>query len=159
MIRMYERERVVTQLIDGDIELWLLGRGWSNHPYSDRHNFHWIKDRVPFASTFDYMKNAKINLNVMPWFKDGTHDRIFNILLQKSVPLTDTSKWLKEHFTDGLDIAFYSLDKIKELPVIAEELLSDSDKCWGIISNGYKNVSDNYTWKNCVDEILEYVEI
>lgn len=103
------------------------------------------------------MADAKINLNVMPWFKAGTHDRIFNTLLQHSVPLTDPSVWITDNFTDGVDIALYDLKHLDELPGIVRRLLTDSDLAERIIQNGYEKVSRNLTFRNCVDWVLEAI--
>ena len=113
-IRMYQRERVITVLAEAGYELYLLGRGWENHPCAQYPNVHRIDDRIPYGQTLAYMADAKINLNVFPWFKSGTHDRIFNTLLQRSLPLTDRSAWADNYFTDGEDIAFYDLKHLEE---------------------------------------------
>lgn len=157
-IRMYERERVVSVLAEAGLELYLLGRGWENHPAASYPNVHRIDDRIPYAETLMYMANAKINLNVMPWFKEGTHDRIFNTLLQHSLPLTDSSTWIDEHFTDGVDIALYDLDHLEQLPDIARGLLEDTSRAEAIIEKGYEKVLRNYTWSHCVDWILEVIQ-
>lgn len=158
MIRMYQREKVVQTLAEAGFELWLLGRGWENHPSAGLTNVHRIDDRIPFAKTLPYMADAKVNLNVMPWFKAGTHDRIFNILLQHSVPLTDTSSWIDENYVDGEDIALYDLEHLEQLTQIAEVLLNDSQRTKEIIRKGYEKTKKKYTWENCVDQILAAVE-
>ena len=91
----------------------------------------------------------------MPGFKQGTHDRIFNTLLQRSVPLTDSSGWIGENFTDGVDIALYDLKHLEELPGIARRLLSDQELAERIIENGYRKAAEGFTWGHCVDWILE----
>lgn len=154
-IRMYQRERVVSVLAEAGFELYLLGRGWENHSASGYPNVHRIDGRVPYAQTLPYMADAKINLNVMPWFKSGAHDRIFNTLLQHSLSLTDSSSWIEENFTDGRDIALYDLKHLYSLPAIAERLLHHPDEAEAIIQNGYDKVVRNYTWSNCADRILE----
>ena len=156
-IRMYHRERVVTALAKTGFELYLLGRGWENHPCAGCPNVHHIADRIPYHDTLSYMADARINLNVMPWFKAGTHDRIFNTLLQHSVPLTDPSLWLTQNFTDGEDIAFYDLDHLEQLPAIAARLLTDTERSEAIIQKGYEKTSSNLTWSHCTDWILEAV--
>lgn len=158
MVRMYQREKVIQTLAESGFELWLLGRGWENHPCAGRINVHRIDDRIPFGETLPYMADARINLNVMPWFKAGTHDRIFNILLQHSVPLTDTSSWIDENYTDGEDIALYDLEHLERLPQIADLLLNDSERTKEIIYKGYEKTKRNYTWVNCVNQILAAVE-
>lgn len=154
-IRMYQRERVISTLAEAGLELHLLGRGWENHPSAGRSNVHRIDERIPYRETFPYMADARINLNVMPGFKQGTHDRIFNTLLQQSVPLTDSSGWIKENFTDGVDIALYDLEHLEQLPGIAEWLLSNQELAEGIIENGYRKTVEGFTWSHCVDWILE----
>ena len=103
------------------------------------------------------MANAKINLNVFPWFKSGTHDRVFNTLLQHSLPLTDRSTWAEEYFTDGEDIAFYDLKHLERLPEIAQDLLDHPAKAEAMIEKGYEKVRRELTWKNCADWILDTV--
>jgi hypothetical protein len=154
MARMHYRKQVVHAIAQAGIDIWLLGRGWENHPDVQLPNYHIINDRVPFAETLPIMGQARINLNVMPWFKDGTHDRIFNILLQGSLPLTDGSIWLRENFTDGRDIAYYDLGDIDAVPGIIRHYLDNPDMAQEIIANGFGKVKDNFTWGNVADTIL-----
>ena len=157
-IRMYHRGRVVTALAEAGLELYLLEPGWEDHPSAGYPNVHRLGVQVPYRETLRYMSDARINLNVMPWFKAGTHDRIFNTLLQHSLPLTDPSGWLTEHFTDGEDIVFYDLDHLEQLPGQAAQLLADQDRAKAIIQKGYEKVSRELTWSDCVDQILEAAE-
>jgi hypothetical protein len=154
MARMYYREKAIQVIADAGIDIWLLGRGWENHPCFGRSNVHIISDRVPFKETLTFMKQAKINLNVMPWFKDGTHDRIFNILLQGSLPVTDASIWLNENFEDKKAVVYYELGRLHELPEIIKYYLEKTDEAVSIIQNGIKIVRSDYTWKNIADRIL-----
>lgn len=153
-IRMYQRGQVVSILAESGLDLYLLGRGWENHSSAKYPNVHRINDRVPYAQTLTAMADAKINLNVFPWFKAGTHDRIFNTLLQHSLPLTDSSRWVDMNFKDGQDIVLYDLKHLEHLPDIAEQMLKDSARAEQIIQNGYEKVRQNFTWSNCADWIL-----
>ena len=156
-IRMTQRERVITVLAEAGLELYLLGRGWENLSCTRYPNVHRINDRIPYGQTLAHMANAKINLNVFPWFKSGTHDRVFNTLLQHSLPLTDRSAWAEEYFTDGEDIAFYDLKHLERLPEIAQDLLDHPAKAEAMIEKGYEKVRRELTWKNCADWILDTV--
>lgn len=157
-IRMYRRGQVVQTLAAGGVELYLLGRGWEDHPAAGLPHVHRIDDRVPYGETLAHIANARINLNVMPGFKAGTHDRIFNTFLQHSLPLTDSSAWIDEHFTDGVDIALYGLDDLERLPSMVEGLLADAPRAEAMIQKGYEKTAGNYTWSNCADRILEAVK-
>lgn len=157
MARMYYRKEIIQLIADAGIDIWLLGRGWENHPCAGRTNVHIISDRVPFQDTLPVMNQAKINLNVMPWFKDGTHDRIFNIFLQGSLVLTDTSLWLSENFQNKRDIVYYGLDKLEEVPKLVDYYLKNWDEAVEVIRNGFEIVRTKYTWNNIVEQILKHV--
>lgn len=157
-IRMYQRGRVVEVLAESGVELYLLGRGWENHCSAKYPNVHRIDDRIPYADTLAYMADARLNLNVFPWFKSGTHDRIFNALLQHSLPLTDSSRWVDENFTNGEDIALYDLEYLEKLPEIVGELLRDTERAERMIQKGYEKTAKNLTWSNCADWILTAIE-
>ncbi|KAI4441711.1 glycosyltransferase family 1 protein [Schaedlerella arabinosiphila] len=157
-IRMYQRGRVVEVLAESGVELYLLGRGWENHCSAKYPNVHRIDDRIPYADTLAYMADARLNLNVFPWFKSGTHDRIFNALLQHSLPLTDSSRWVDENFTNGEDIALYDLEYLEKLPEIVGELLRDTERAERMIQKDYEKTAKNLTWSNCADWILTAIE-
>lgn len=157
-IRMYQRGRVVEVLAESGVELYLLGRGWENHCSAKYPNVHRIDDRIPYADTLAYMADARLNLNVFPWFKSGTHGRIFNALLQHSLPLTDSSRWVDENFTNGEDIALYDLEHLEKLPEIVGELLRDTERAERMIQKGYEKTAKNLTWSNCADWILTAIE-
>jgi spore maturation protein CgeB len=157
MIRMHYRKKVINELLNAGYEVSVIGRGWENFANVGNQRLNILGDRIPFKETYIHMENAKINLNVMPWFKGGTHDRIFNSLLLKSVSLTDTSSWLKESFIDGEDIAFYSLSELDKLPGQVKELLENEERSMKIAENGSKKVLEKYVWKNCVDTILKAI--
>jgi hypothetical protein len=155
MVRMYYREKVISVLVDAGMEVYVLGRGWENHPCAGASNLHILSDRINLAGTFPYMQNAKINVNVMPWFKAGTHDRIFNTMLRRSICLTDSSTWIDSHFTDGEDIVLYDLKELEKLPDIAAYWLEHHEEAEELIEKGYQKTLQHYTWSNCVDSILE----
>lgn len=156
MVRMYYRERVIKLLTDAGFQVHVLGRGWENHPSAGNKNLHIINgQRIKLAETFPYMRDARINLNVMPWFKGGTHDRIFNTMLRHSICLTDPSTWIESHYTDTEDIVLYHLEDLAKLPDIAGFWLSHPDQANALISKAYQKTAENYTWINCVDSILE----
>ncbi len=47
------------------------------------------------------ISQAKISLNVMPWFKEGAHDRVFNSMLNGAVCFTDWSLYFEENMKVG----------------------------------------------------------
>ena len=158
MVRMYYRGMAVQMLVDSGLDVHVLGRGWENHPSAHADNLHILTDRIDLADTFDFMRDARINLNVMPWFKEGTHDRIFNTMLRHSICLTDSSKWIDSHYENGKDIVLYDLKNMEHLPEIADYWLNHPAEAQALIEKAYKKTAANYTWVNCVDSLLESME-
>ena len=73
------------------------------------------------------LADSRLSLNVMPWFKDGAHDRIFNSMCNGAVCITDHSKYLDEILTPDENIIFYDLKQLDKLPEIFENALNDTD--------------------------------
>ena len=156
-IRMYYREKVINSVLESGRDLWIVGRGWENYPEFNHPHLHHISERIPFADSLDIMADAKINLNVMPWYKDGTHDRVFNTLLRNSIPLTDPSTYLKEHFKNQDSIYYYKLTDLNMIPETIQEILDNPENTKVVIERGKSIVFEKYTWRHIVANILNAV--
>ncbi len=156
-VRMVMRERVVSSLVNGGVDLYVLGDGWQNCPCAENKHLHRLsKERIPLSDTLAWMENARINLNVMPWFKAGSHDRVFNAMLRESVALTDPSSYFQKYFQDGETIVYYSLQELERLPETVRGLLAHPDQAEAIARNGYKK-AEAFNWENYVDELLRKI--
>lgn len=157
-VRMVMRERVVTALVEGGIDIHVLGDGWQNCPCAGRPRLHMLsRERIPLADTLTWMEKARINLNIMPWFKAGSHDRVFNAMLRKSIALTDPSSYFQKYFIDMDSIVYYSLENLKQLPETVRTLLSHPEQAEAIAENGY-NKAEAFTWKHYVEDLLLKIE-
>lgn len=156
-IRMYYREKVVQEVAKTTRPIVIVGNGWEESAVAKLPNI-LLMPPTSFDGVFSYMDRSQITLTVMPWFKAGTHDRIFNSLLHNSCPLTDESRWLVEHLTADLECAYFSLDALGDIGDTVEKLLSDSDSRNRIVENGKKKVQENYTSQNIAQLILSYLD-
>ena len=150
------RKNTVKQLVDAGIHVTVYGRDWLNTELSESPYFH-FGGYISQADCLVKMQDSKIVLNSMPWFKDGTHDRIYNAMLAHAVCVTDSSKYLTEQYINSKDIVYYSLDEMEKLPVLVKELLSNPDKAKQIAENGYQKTVLNHTWQNRAMELLNRV--
>lgn len=156
-VRMYHRERVLIEIAQSGIPVTIIGNGWDNLALAQWGNVT-IEGGRSFEEIFPYMERAKITLTVMPWFKAGTHDRIFNALMHYSCPLTDDSSWLLEHFKPDEECAYYSLKHLEDIPYKIYQLLNHPEMQQRIISNGRDKVLNNYTTSQIVNQILQHVK-
>ena len=148
------RLEIIRALIEAGITVSVYGEGWDQtdligHPNFDCH------PPVPFAEGIALMEDSKIVLNQLSWSKDGCCERIFNAMLQGSVCVTDDSIYLKEQFSDGEDIVFYSLCELEKLPELVKGLLQDTDRMQHIADCGYKNAADHHTWAHRAAELAK----
>ncbi len=161
MVVSHFREKVIRTLAEAGIRVTLFGFGWEM--------FDWIKElnvdyrgRVSAYEIIDQMADAKIVLSTMTWFKDGTHDRVFNGQLQGAFAITDTSNYMVEEYRglrpDQLqdakidlapdeEIGLFELDEIDKLPGMIEQLLSDESRLQRLADNGYRKAKVSHTWE------------
>ncbi len=145
-IRFYFRGLVVKTLIDSGLKVYCVGNGWERlccrHPENLTYS--------PYTSSEECLKaisQSKISLNVMPWFKDGAHDRIFNSMLNGAVCLTDHSKYLDEILTPNKNVVFYDLKQLEMLPFIVKNLLDDNRHMEMMQQDAFMYALENHTWK------------
>ena len=114
------------------------------------------------------INDAKIIINILKWFKDGTQSSVFDGMLAGAAVVADTSKYLAENFrdmeklSDGLgystenaEIVFFELDKIQELEEKVKYLLGHLKEAQRIADRGYQRAKKQHTWNVRAQEIEE----
>lgn len=142
----YFREKAVQVLAEDGIQIALYGAGWDQCEWVSKPNV-FYGGKVPAEEIVEKMADAKIVLNTMTWFKDGTHDRIFNGMLQGAVVVSDSSVYMNEEFSES-EIVFFALEEINGLPRKVHEILDDLPKYQRIADEGYNKAKQFHTWKN-----------
>ena len=137
-MRSYFRGEIIKCLAEHKIPVHVFGANWekldcSSHDYIIKNG-----REVDSVTCAEAIADARISLNVMPWFKDGTHD----------------SRYLRENFTDKKELVFYSLEKREELPELVKKLLEKPEKCMEIAERGYESAVQEHTWKQREEAIL-----
>lgn len=157
-VRSYFRDKVLRTIVEAGIVIDVYGDGWDKlkgvHEECLR-----IHEKVDFKESLEIVGNSKISLNVMPWFKDGSHDRVFSAMLSGAVCLTDVSGYLEKECQDGEEILFYHLEKLEELPGRIRTLLEHDEVGEEIARNGKKLAEEKHTWAVRARELLDYLLI
>ena len=153
-MRSYFRGEIIKCLADHKIPVHVFGANWekldcSSHDYIIKNG-----REVDSVTCVKTIADARISLNIMPWFKDGAHDRVFTAMLQHTLSLTDDSRYLRENFKDKNELVFYSLERKEELPELVWELLGKPEECMEIAERGYETAVRAHTWKQRAEEIL-----
>lgn len=156
-VRYTVRGRAVQELADAGIKVHIFGDGWDLLTCKHEENLI-LMNNLDSVGCLKKLCQTKISLNVMPWFKDGAHDRIFNTMLNGAVCLTDSSVYLDSILHDGVDSCIYSLENMKCLPEIAAGLLADPDRMQRIADEGYNLAKAGHTWAHRAEQLHDLIE-
>lgn len=156
-IRDYFRKEALDELLSTGIPVTVMGEGWEKYHYKDEHSLR-REPGVPFALSFERMAKSHIMLNVSPIFNRGMHDRIPAGMANRSVVLTDENPYLKSRFTDGKELAFYSLSDLSTLSAWAERLIGDVALRGEIAVNAEREFLEHHTWVCRAKRILEIAD-
>lgn len=156
-VRSYVRGKAVQVLVDAGLKVEVYGDGWDELDCARPENI--IDGQgVNSETCLKKISEAKISLNVMPWFKDGAHDRVFNTLLNGALLLSDDSIYLREILKDGENCILYNLENIEQMPERIKALLADEEKMQRMIDKGYEMARSAHTWAHRADFLSDLIE-
>lgn len=155
-VRYYYRDRIIRSLVENGLEVHVFGNGWEEFEGEGKENL--IIEKGDFYVARKAVADAKISLNIMPWFKDGFQERIAAAMLSGTVSVTDESIYIRENFTDGKELVLYSLENLEELPVKVKWLLEHPDEAEKIAAAGKARAEKELTWQHRTFEMIRYVQ-
>ncbi len=154
-VRFYMRGKAVKMLADNGFKVHVFGNGFDRIEYKHPENVI-LGGSVKSIVCLRKLAKARLSLNVMPWFKDGAHDRVFSAALNGAVNITDGSRYLHEIFTGTDDVCFYELNHMEKLPELTERLLTDNDLIDSMAEQAYQS-SKIHTWSERAKVLEQYI--
>lgn len=145
-VRNYWRGKAVRTLVNAGIPVHVVGKGWEEledvrHPECLK-----LHSQTASVTCLEMLADAKVSLNVMPWFKDGAHDRVFNSILNGAVCVTDPSRYLEEELHEGEGVCYVALQDMDALPEKVKDLLQNDSGRNEIVRRGRAIVEQKHTW-------------
>ena len=145
-VRNYWRGKAVRTLVNAGIPVHVVGKGWEEledvrHPECLK-----LHPQTDSVTCLGMLADAKVSLNVMPWFKDGAHDRVFNSILNGAVCVTDPSRYLEEELHEGEGVCYVALQDMDALPEKVKDLLQNDSGRNEIVQRGRAIVEQKHTW-------------
>jgi spore maturation protein CgeB len=114
-----------------------------------------VHPAVNFEDALILLKQSKICLNSMPFFKNGTHERVFAALACGSLPLTSDNLYMRENFSDEHDLLFYQFTALDEVDDKIQTYLQDPLKHQQAVVKGQAKVKQHHLWDNRVETMLQ----
>lgn len=156
ILRSRARAEVIRTLANADVRVHIYGEGWQFLDCKQENLI--LHERIPFDETFPLIADAKIVLNVMPWFKSGVHDRVYSAMLNESVCLTDGSEFVTRTLTDGREALIYSLEHLQDLPDKVRHYLRSQEELSAVAARGYAYAKDTQTWQHRAGQLADIIE-
>ncbi len=156
-VRFEMRGRAIKTLTEAGFPVHVYGEGWEKLPTNRPE----LLIRHGSADSLGCLKAqaaAKVSLNVMPWFKDGAHDRVFNSCANGAAVLTDKSIYLNEVLEDGTEACYYELTDMDALPALAERLLKDREYRLTLAQEGQRKTAAQHLWQHRAKVLHEMME-
>ena len=110
-----------------------------------------IHPESPADRVSEVYRDSKISINIMTWHKDSVTERVLDSMAAGSICLTDETPALKEFFSEGKNILYYSLNELEKLPNIIRNNVDNED----IALAGREKVMKDHLWKNRAEEFME----
>ncbi|MCE5316504.1 MAG: glycosyltransferase [Parachlamydia sp.] len=114
-----------------------------------------VHPSVPFGQALQIMKQSKVCLNSAPFFKNGSHERVFTGLACGSAVITSESRYFREAFQEGEELLFYSMSDRSAVDGMIEKLLKDDSGRIQMAAKGREKVMAGHTWDHRVDQLLQ----
>lgn len=153
-VRNYFRGEVIRTLVDNGFSIKVIGAGWEKLKVRQPNRMQ-IMGQTDSLTCLNEIRNSKVSVNVMPWFRDGAHDRVFNSILNGAVCFTDESKYQKEVLPEGCGVSYYVLGDENEICSKMEKMLCNDKSLEELLQGGIEQVRNHHTWANRTQRLLE----
>lgn len=156
--RAYFREKMLDVLFEAGQPVDLYGPNWEEYAQKRQIDKKWVHPEISYEKTLEIQAEHGIVLNIMPWFKNGVHDRIFTAMAGHSVCLSDPSGYTRHTFSEGVDYVPFELDHLEVLPELVKTLQADPVGTERIADSGWAAVQEKHLWGNRARELLQILQ-
>lgn len=153
-VRNFNRVAMIEEVAKNNIHIDIYGNGWEK--YDNQYpEYIRIHKAISFDETINIMSNAKIVLNNMPLFRNGSHERVFTSMLCGALCISEKNVYLDQQFESNEDIVFFTYDRLSELPEKILYYLANQNNANRIARNAFNKVNSKHTWFQRANQILE----
>lgn len=159
-LRKIRRKNLFKALCESGLNITVCGVGWEDMVKKYKNVTY--AGTVGMEKNLELMSKSKILVHNNIDFSRGSHERVFNAMLNNTFVFSDKSEYYDKFFKDGEDIIYYkfsSLSKdIKKLNV----LLCDDEKLYQMTKKPKIICEEYHTWNNrakTIEDIYEYVKL
>lgn len=158
-VRALYRKMAVKSLLQNGVRVDVWGERWQElKPELKEPGLLNIHAPVSYREAAKVYGQAKMVLNVMPWAKEGLHDRMLTAMLSGAVCVSDETTTLVEQCKRSECALIYSLSHLEKLPSMVKGLLKDEKRMESIADSGFNWAGKEHTYKERAKELREHFE-
>lgn len=114
-----------------------------------------VHPAVSFDKGMDILKRSKIALNSMPFFKNGTHERVFTALGCGALPLTMNNLFWQEQFVNDRELISYVPGQWEKANGLVTNYLANETLRQELVAAGATKVQKQHTWDQRAEQALQ----
>ena len=155
-VRAYCREELIRNLMAAGVPLHIWGKGWDElDEYTGSNAVTY--NPVPYHDVAAIYKDSKIVLNVMPWFKNGSDERIAGGMMAGALVCTDHSKFIDELPDIDDMVRFYDISRPQDTAEILFSCLDDPEGSARRAKKAAEYAGKNMTTSSFSEKMLAYM--
>jgi len=151
-LRTRNRYRTVKKLLDEEFTIYHYGN-LQNDELTKYSNFI-SNGPLDYINLIKEIKKSKLLLNDEPYFQNGSHERLFTSMLNKTLVLSNINNYCNNQYKDGESIVFYDMNNLDTLVDKIHYYLENEDDRKCIEEKAYKITKRFNTWRNRAEEII-----
>lgn len=159
-IRGYDRLQLIRSIKDAKIHIFggacfrpTEVKGW-NHYFAGNPNVI-VHPAVKMPEAIEIMKKSKICFNSMPFFKNGTHERLFMGPACGCLMVSTDTIWTRKNFVDGEDMILYKPRQLSEVNDKVNYYLAHEEERRRMAEKARQKVMKAHTWDHRVEELMQ----
>lgn len=152
-LRARLRQEAVHAAAASGLRMTIIGDGWEPRNSGDWPSTVTVRPSLSYADFFALAGRSKMALDASTYL-NGANDRIFNLLVNRCLPVTNAGGWLAKEFA-GQGMRFYSMKHLEELAPLLQQSLSTSlaDEM-----DAARSIAlDRHTWRQRLGTILDMI--
>ncbi len=150
--RGYDRVQLIRSIKDAHVHVFgelscddeSATKGWE-HYLSGMSNVT-IHPSVSYAESLEILKQSKICLNSSPFFKNGSHERMFAGPACGALVVTNDNLYVREQFKDGENIILYQPKHWDSVNEKIAHFLNDEEARQSAVKSAHAAVEEHHTW-------------
>lgn len=153
-VRQINRMMMLEVIASQKIHIHIWGNGWENYESNYPEYLH-IHPACTFEESLEIMADAKIVLNNIPLFRNGSHERVFSAMLCGAVCVSERTIYLENEFKENEELVFFDYAHLEQLPLKVKFLLEHPALAKHMAVCGYQKAKYTHTWEARAEQILD----